>query len=444
MKKWNSSPHPISDVRDWKNRQRLEIRPAFQRGAVWSDAARIMLMDTILRNMPMPKVFLAAELKDGDTHRVVIDGQQRIRAILDFLEDKFALQPPYQGEFEGRCFSELPDAVQNDFLRYPIDFNEALELTDEELREVYSRVNKYTFALTKQELRRADFPGDFLDLSDQCSVRPYFQDIKLFTVANRRRQSDVEYTSELIAGLLGGPQDKKSSLDEFYRNYAKWNRRDREAIEKRFDRVLAELALLFSSDYKSQADTRFRQKADFYSLFVAIDMHAVAGGSLQNKDLAPLREDFDILDYYIEPTSDVPLLREYAIRCVSDANSITSRKWRVQFLSMILSGTYRAAPPSGTAEMMIRLARELGTAGSDMCPLPPVDCPYCDIDDDLSTDEDLLLVWPVDADVFQISNSEWAHARCHESRGGQRYIASELSQNQLVLPIGIKDDENED
>ena len=36
MVSWNSSPHPISDIRDWSEANRLELQPDFQRREVWS------------------------------------------------------------------------------------------------------------------------------------------------------------------------------------------------------------------------------------------------------------------------------------------------------------------------------------------------------------------------------------------------------------------------
>ena len=45
---WESYSHPISDVRDWNDSCRLELRPDFQRNEVWSKAAQIMLIDTII------------------------------------------------------------------------------------------------------------------------------------------------------------------------------------------------------------------------------------------------------------------------------------------------------------------------------------------------------------------------------------------------------------
>ena len=166
MVHWNSSPHPISDIRDWSEAGRLELRPDFQRREVWSAPARIMLMDTILRDIPMPKIYLASSIKDGSTYRIVIDGQQRISAILAFLRDEFSLQKPFTGDHNGKRFSDLPQERQDRFLSYQIDFNEAINPSDDEVREVYARVNKYTVVLNKQELRRADFPGDFLTVSE--------------------------------------------------------------------------------------------------------------------------------------------------------------------------------------------------------------------------------------------------------------------------------------
>ena len=126
MVHWNSSPHPISDIRDWSEAERLELRPDFQRKSVWSSSARIMLMDTILKDVPMPKIFLANSIKDDRTYRVVIDGQQRISAILDFLKDRFALETPYIGSESGKVFSQLSRPTKDRFLSYQIDFNEPI------------------------------------------------------------------------------------------------------------------------------------------------------------------------------------------------------------------------------------------------------------------------------------------------------------------------------
>ena len=139
--KWESYSHPISDIRDWDNNNRLELKPDFQRNEVWSRAAQIMLIDTIIKGIPIPKIYIKSVMHNGNTYRVVIDGQQRLTAILKFVKNKLRLSKPYSGEYEGSLFSDLPDELQNEILRYKIDINEIFNPSEEEIRDLYSRVN---------------------------------------------------------------------------------------------------------------------------------------------------------------------------------------------------------------------------------------------------------------------------------------------------------------
>ena len=144
--KWESYSHPISDIRDWDNNNRLELKPDFQRNEVWSRAAQIMLIDTIIKGIPIPKIYIKSVMHNGNTYRVVIDGQQRLTAILKFVKNKLRLSKPYSGEYEGSLFSDLPDEVQNEILRYKIDINEIFNPSEEEIRDLYSRVISKSFA----------------------------------------------------------------------------------------------------------------------------------------------------------------------------------------------------------------------------------------------------------------------------------------------------------
>lgn len=415
MKTWNSSPHPISDIRDWHGSGRLEIRPAFQRKEVWSFAAKVMLIDTILRSIPMPKVFVSSIIKEMQVHRTVIDGQQRISTILSFLSDDFNLTAPYEGEHYGKHFSELPAPVQAAVLQYRIDFNEAIEFTDEELRETYLRLNKYAVALTKQELRRADFPGSFLTLSEQLASLDYLEESRIFSIANRRRLADVEFISELLAGLIDGPQDKKDTLDNFYLSYANWDPIKEESIKNRFLSVIDDLKKIFQVNLKLP-DTRFKQKADFYSLFLAIDELKQLGGSLIDTSMNYLREDLELLDQLIEPESSTRDLRAYAIRCVSQANTIGSRRWRQGFWRSILSGTYQKRPPDGEAAILVgRLFEDFDDDSASIfeCPPPNWSCPVCEIEIESGRDN-FRVGWLKNEKVFQISNAIHVHEQCLE------------------------------
>jgi hypothetical protein len=407
---WNSSPHPISDLRDWQKANRLEVRPDFQRREVWSPAAKIMLIDTILRSVPMPKMFLWNEVIKDSTHRRVIDGQQRILAILGYLDDQFALDAPYVGPYQGQKFSELPASERTRILQYRIDYNEAIGFEEAEVREVYSRVNKYSLPLNKQELRKADFPGQFLDLASELSLNEYLDEAKVFSVAQRRRMGDVEFTSELLAGMLEGPQDKKDDLDYFYSRYAEWDATEVAKARKEFQAVVFDLELIFDEKIFPLRTTRFKQKADFYTLFLSILECHRAGYGLGTKPLDALRGDLRILDEQIAPESEVDILREYAIKCVSQANSVSSRAWRRNFLMEVIGGTYRPTYPSpAITERLKTIVLQSNAAGQNhLFDL----CGGCgkQFNDQHGAEREMF--WPKDSATFQMSNALWCAAEC--------------------------------
>lgn len=403
----NFSRHTIADVRDWQKLGRLEIQPDFQRRAVWPDAAKIMLIDSILKKYPLPKIFVGTSIVDGSTKRIIIDGQQRITAILEFLANKFSLQTPYSGEYAGAFFKDLPVEAQTNFLSYNLDFNEFQNWSDEEVREVYNRVNKYSFSLTKQELRRADFPGDFLKLSEDLSVLEFFEDAKIFTPANRRRLADVEYTSELVSVLLHGPRDKKEDLDQDYLDHQAWP--EAASFKERFGRVLKDIALIFSKEEFPIAKTRFRQKSDFYSLFAAIDEIHQRGQGIVQARLPDLREELRGLDGLIEPSAP-GLYGEYAIRCVSDANSLSSRRWRTDFLKAFLMAVYNptTAEQDEIADFLFRF---IGIFDDGMRPPAESSCVICDEE---VTEHSGSGAWALRRDRLFLSQASLVHKPCVE------------------------------
>lgn len=337
--KWESYSHPISDVRDWANSNRLELRPDFQRNEVWTKAAQIMLIDTILKGIPIPKIYIKSIVKDEKTYRIVVDGQQRLTAILKFVRDELPLEKPYTGELTGCRFSDLPSDVHDDFLRYKIDINEIFNPTDEEIRDLYSRVNKYTVQLNKQELRKADFPGDFMNLSEKLSENYFFVDAKIFTVRQRRRMLDVEFIEELLTVILEGIQSKKDYIDQVCEKYM--HMENLKQIETQFNTAIADIATLFDEKIYPIGETRFRQKSDFYSLFACVIELRENGYVVINKEnLTKVRENLKKMDEEISPSSSEPEYLEYATRCLSDANSDVNRIWRKDFIKRQIADLY--------------------------------------------------------------------------------------------------------
>ena len=125
----------IADFLDWHKEKRLELNPNFQRGSVWTPAARSYLIDSVLRKLPIPKVYLRTKIDvtTKKTVREVVDGQQRLRAIIEFADDKFALTKR-AGEFVGAKYTTLGADLQEAFLGYPIAVDQLLNSSDTDVR----------------------------------------------------------------------------------------------------------------------------------------------------------------------------------------------------------------------------------------------------------------------------------------------------------------------
>lgn len=132
---------------------RLTLSPYFQRNLVWRDAHKRDFIDTIMKGYPFPQIFLARGPIDLDTmeaSQAVVDGQQRLNSIRDFVDGKL--------DFEGKTFRELTAKEREDFLKYEvavIDFD--LDAGDARLKDVFYRLNRTYYSLSAIEKLASEY-----------------------------------------------------------------------------------------------------------------------------------------------------------------------------------------------------------------------------------------------------------------------------------------------
>ena len=82
-------------------KEKYENHPIFQREQVWSRTMKQSLIDTILRNMYIhPLLVHEKRLETGETRYDVIDGQQRLLAIFEFMDGVFPTMSANQSRKE--------------------------------------------------------------------------------------------------------------------------------------------------------------------------------------------------------------------------------------------------------------------------------------------------------------------------------------------------------
>jgi len=300
---------PIGWVRDMQRAKLLDLDPPYQRRSVWNTNFKQFFIDTILRNYPCPPIFVNMEVSEtGTTRYRVIDGKQRLLAILDFLEDRFPVSTkPYSvGTPSGKYFSQIDIEIQKKVYGYFLPF-EFFTDVDEEVTEIFDRFNRNVQRLNEQELRHARFGGAFISLMEQLASEPFWRDMKLFSVSDMRRMRDVEFTSVLFVLTISGIQDG-DELDTIYAEYdeeipdiderlAKW--REVQELARHFTGVVTE--------------TRFKNKADFYSLWSVLVDFAGEGGTISFDPTAARLREFAALVDRVPEMADPAVAGENAL-----------------------------------------------------------------------------------------------------------------------------------
>ena len=233
----------ISDFLEWHDEKKLTLNPEFQRGSVWTPPARTFLIDTILRELPMPKVYLrtVVDIETKVSVREVVDGQQRLRTIIDFAHDRFALTKR-AGEFAGFKYSTLSDEQKESFLSYPIAVHQLLNASDADVLEVFSRLNSYSVTLNDAERRHARFQGEFKWAVHRAAQHfdVLWDKYGIVSVRNRVRMLDDSLMSEMLGVLIQGVTDGgQPKINNLYRS-----------VDARFDRDDPVLTSLYEvTDY---------------------------------------------------------------------------------------------------------------------------------------------------------------------------------------------------
>ena len=164
----------------YRRRDRYEI-PDWQREEVWDTERGQRLIDTILQGWHLPKFYFLKTTPDDDYYEVV-DGQQRLTAIWAFCDGDLELNKQSALRFGGRTHDLLPTAVQDTFDDFEIQFEEISDATEEDLRELFQRL-QLAVPLTPDEKLNAT-RGNLRDFCRELAQHSFFT--QKVALANRR------------------------------------------------------------------------------------------------------------------------------------------------------------------------------------------------------------------------------------------------------------------
>ncbi|MEW2568518.1 DUF262 domain-containing protein [Streptomyces sp. NPDC047070] len=285
----------VAEFRSLNKSGELILQPEYQRKAVWPERAKVSLMETILLGYPIPEIYLSYETSpEGEQAASVVDGQQRLTSLLEFLNNKFPLDgledEKLREKFEGKFFKELPDTVRQEFFQYRFPIRRLSNLADEFVRAVFARVNRVNMVLTEQELRNALLPGPFNDFLKDCAAHQMSELSGVFSGERRKRGGDLEFYAEVFGTCIFGLSNKKFELNERYDKIST----DFEEYQDRSAEFL-DLLTFLSQTIKWVGRTRWSNIVDMFTLLhVSWGLRKELGG-VKSHQATQVR---DILDLF--------------------------------------------------------------------------------------------------------------------------------------------------
>lgn len=163
----------------------LLVNRRYQRKLVWKTDEKAKLIDSILRGYPIPLIILAQANNGAGANRYeIIDGIQRLNAIFDFIENRFAVNGAYfntdylprarqlvdEGVFEAKQDSLLDADGCNAFVEYKLAITVYPSVSESEINDIFSRINSGGRRLSLQQTRQAGVINPFADMVTQLSI----------------------------------------------------------------------------------------------------------------------------------------------------------------------------------------------------------------------------------------------------------------------------------
>lgn len=306
----------------YKLREKINEQPVYQRGEVWSSRKRSILIDSMLRGIDIPKIYLR-KLNSNAHDYEVADGQQRLITIYRFIENQLALLSneekglnlsKIQGkEVGGLKYEQLSNDFKSRFDNYEVTIAIIENATNQEIRTLFGRLQEGE-ALVPAEKRNAII-SNIGHLVDNFAINhSFFSKSKI--AENRFKRQD--YMSHSLA-LVFYKNSEPLKAELLLKMYLDKNLVCNQALQRKIAVILDKLA-----EIDSYSSTRIYKKYHFIDLFFFLFENYGRIAQMNTKAIAVRFDRFEqkrlanynkpeVLIENKQPTQDEKDLYEYII-----------------------------------------------------------------------------------------------------------------------------------
>jgi hypothetical protein len=336
----------VNDIRSG----RLIPDAYFQRNLVWREVHKCDFIETILKGLPFPQIFISKGKIDVETMSTVsciVDGQQRCNAIVGFINGEF--------EVNGRHYTQLTDLEKSEILKYEVAVIELeLENNDPKVQEIFQRINRTSMSLTSIEKLASQYstsefmlvaklladqimvdrngdedyredpniPTEFYEWASKQRIKSFqklINEKSIFTSQEVARKTNLMHTLNVISAIIGGYSNRNEKSIEMLDDYALFFPQRDEIIAK------LERSAEFIIKLGYRAKSYWMNKANIYSLLVTVSNVYDIGFTV---DVAKVRLALDNFE------KNIPA--DYKLAAAEAVNGKKARQVRGEYLQNLL------------------------------------------------------------------------------------------------------------
>tara|TARA_R110002051_G_scaffold300467_1_gene367870 strand:+ start:883 stop:1950 length:1068 start_codon:yes stop_codon:yes gene_type:complete len=322
----------------------------FQRNLVWRESHKKDFISTILLGYPFPEIFISkgkVDVESMTTVSCIVDGQQRTNAISKFIDNEF--------DVDGRFYRDLREDEKSKFLKYEIAVIELdIENDNPQVKDIFQRINRTSNSLTIIEKLASEYStSEFMlvakllteqiDLSMDAKrlfkedpaiseefyawARPkklskitkLFTSKNIFSISEVSKKNNLMYVLNIMSTILEGLYNRNDRVVSLLNDYSVSFPKKDHVID-----ICSRTADVYAS-LKLKPTSYWYNKANFFSLFVAIASHLDAGKKINIEELRSQLESF---------TEKLP--EEYKLAASQGVNNTNERAMRSRYIDKLL------------------------------------------------------------------------------------------------------------
>lgn len=208
----------IADIYQDIDSGKLVLRPDFQRKFVWTQEHQEEFIETILGGFPFPEIYVcegSLDTRKLKTTQHVIDGQQRLTTIKNYIENTF--DKPLK---KIPIFDQLEEDKRIDFLGYNVVFRDIGKVPEDVIREIFRRINLTKFKLEDVEIHNAVYDGEFIKAAKEIIESVSLEKYGVFHESEFTRMADLHFVLLVMSTIeIGGYFSRDTEIEKSISKY---------------------------------------------------------------------------------------------------------------------------------------------------------------------------------------------------------------------------------